>query len=187
MPCSCVELEDQDGQGQCKCVHYRHHFPDCACEKGSVSDHSPGPVESYEVLVRTVFQDDVVDPDGRPKPSYFRRDPDSRGFSVDRMRIADPQSLVTNKKADHRYNGYLGFVATSGGDVRALVSGDGTRLFCLYDTATAKNKAHADICQNLHLEPGTKNRKRLMMEFAWQLRHAFGLLLSLPPAQSTNQ
>ena len=77
------------------------------------------------------------------------------------------------------------FVATSGGDVRALVSEDGTRLFCLYDTATSKNNAHADICQNLLLEPGTKNRKRLMMEFAWQLRFAFGLLLTLPPAQST--
>ena len=187
MPCSCIELEIQHGQGQCKCVHYRNQFPDCACEQGSVSEHSPGPVDNGEVLVRTLFRDDVVDADGRPKPSYFRRDPAARGFSVDRMCIVDPQALMTNKKADPRYNGYLGFVATSGRDVRALVTSDGTRLYCLYDTATAENNAHADICQNLHLEPGTKNRKRLMMEFAWQLRHSFGLLLSLPPAQSTIQ
>ena len=103
------------------------------------------------------------------------------------MRVVDPQSLVANKKADHRYNGYLGFIAASGRDIRALVSGDGTRLFCLYDTATAENEAHADICQNLYLEPGTKDRRRLMMEFAWHLRHAFGVLLSLPPAQSTRR
>ncbi len=90
-------------------------------------------------------------------------------------------------KADHRFNGYLGFIAARGRDIRALVSGDGTRLFCLYDTATTENEAHADICQNLYLEPGTKNRRKLMMEFAWHLRHAFGLLLSLPPAQSTRQ
>ena len=164
---------------------YRDHFPDCACEQGSVSDHSPGPVEDGEVLIRTIFQDDVVDPDGRPKPSFFRRDPTSRGFSVDRMRIVDPQSLVANKKADRRYTGYLGFIATRGGQVRALRSDDGTRLFCLYDSATADNEAHADICQNVHLGPGTDDRKNRMMEFAWKLRHAFGLLLPQPPAQSS--
>ena len=167
-------------------MHYRDHFPDCACEQGSVSEHSPGPVDD-EVLVRTLFQNALVDDDGRPKPSYFRRDPASRGFSVDRMRVVDPQSLMANKQADHRFTGYLGFIAASGRDIKALVSGDGTRLFCLYDTATAENEAHADICQNLHLEPGTKDRKSLMMEFAWHLRHAFGLLLSSPPAQSTSQ
>lgn len=186
MPCSCVELETQHGQGQCKCVHYRDQFPDCACEQGSVSEHSPGPVDDGEVLVRTVFQDDVVDPDGRPKPSFFRRDPTSRGLSVDRMRFVDPQSLVTNKKADHRYTGYLGFIAVRGGELRALRSEDGTRLFCVYDSATADNEAHADICQNVHLGPGTEDRKNRMMEFAWKLRHAFGLLLSQPPAQSTS-
>lgn len=186
MPCSCVELEIQHGQGQCKCVHYRERFPDCACEQESVSKNSAGPVTDDEVLVRTVFQGHWVDSDGRPKPSFFRHDPTSRGFSVDRMRIVDPHALVANKKADHRYSGYLGFVATCGGDVRALRSDDGTRLFCLYDSATADNEAHSDICQNVHLGPGTEDRKNRMMEFAWRLRHAFGLLLSHPPAQSTS-
>ena len=166
---------------------YRDYFPDCACEEGSVSEHSPGPVESDEVLVRTLFQDDVVDAEGRPKPSYFRRDPTSRGFSVDRMRVVDPQTLMANKRADHRYSGYLGFLAARSGDVRALRSDDGTRLFCLYDSATSDNKAHSDICQNVYFGPGVENRKNRMMEFAWQLRHAFGLLLSQPPAQSTSQ
>lgn len=188
MPCSsCIELESRHGQCKCKCVYYRDHFPDCACEQGSVSEHSPGPVDDDEVLVRTLFQDNVVDADGCPKPSYFRRGPTSRGFSVDRMRVVDPHSLVANKKADSRYSGYLGFIAVCGGDVRSLRSDDGTRLFCLYDSATAENKAHSDICQNVNLGPGTEDRKNRMMEFAWQLRHAFGLLLPQPPAQSTSQ
>ena len=110
MPCSCIDLESQHGHGQCKCSHYRQHFPDCACEGESVSHHSPGLVEDDEVLVRTVFREGVVDSDGRPKPSYFRRDPESRGFSVDRMRIVNPQSLAMSKKADSRYNGYVGFI-----------------------------------------------------------------------------
>ena len=187
MPCSCVELEIRHGQGQCKCVHYRDDFPDCACEQGSVSEHSPGPVDDDEILVRTLFRGDQVDEDGRPKQSYFRRDPASRGFSVDRIGVVDPQSLVAKKTVDSRYIGYLGFIAARGRDIRALVSGDGTRLFCLYDTATTGNEAHADICQNLYLEPGTKNRKSLMMEYAWRLRNAFGPLLSSPPEQSTSQ
>ena len=187
MPCSCAELEIQHGQGQCKCVHYRDHFPDCACEQGSVSDYSPGPVEDDEVLVRTIFQDSVVDSEGRPKPSFFRHDPTSRGFSVDRLRVVDRQALVANKKEDHRYTGYLRFIVAHGRDVRALRSDEDSRLFCIYDSATADNEAHADICQNVHLDPGTKDRKKRMMEFAWKLRHAFGLLLSQPPAQSTSQ
>ena len=186
MPCSCVELEIQHGQGQCKCVHYRDHFPDCACEQGSVSEHSPKPVGDDEVLVRTLFQDHMVDDEGRLKPIYFRQDPESRGFSVDRMRVVDPQSFVAKKKADHRFNGYLGFMVARGRDIRALLSGDGTRLFCLYDTATSENEAHADICQNLVHERGIPDRKSLMKKLTRRLHYAFGPVLSLPPDQSTS-
>ena len=183
VPCSCVELEIQHGQGQCKCVQYRNHFPNCACERGSVSQHSPGPVEDHELLVRTVFREKFVDSDGRLIPSYFRKDPGARGFSVDRMRFVDPVSLVNSKKLDYRYEGYLGFIAARAGDVRALVSDDGTRLFCLYDSATADNNAHSDLCQNVYLKKGVENRSSRMLEIARKLRSSFGPLLPLPPAQ----
>ncbi len=151
----------------------------------SVSEHSPGPIEDGEIPVRTMFRDRGVGHDGRPKPSYFRKNPNTRGFSVDRMRVTDPESLLVNKKADARYNGYLRFIVTRSTSVRTLQNSEGLRLFCIYDSATAQNRAHADICQNVHLEPGTKNRKKLMMEFAWQLRESFSGAHSVPPAQPT--
>lgn len=36
MSCPCKELERQQGDGDCKCVHYRQQFPDCHCEGCSV-------------------------------------------------------------------------------------------------------------------------------------------------------
>ena len=131
--------------------------------------------------MRTIFRDQVIDTNGRPKPSYFRADPPTRGFSVDRMRITDLESLVVSKKADARYNGYLRFVKAYCRDVRALETNEAKRLFCVYDSATAENNAHADICQNLYLDPGTPNRKHRMMEIAWQLKMTFGLSQPLPP------
>ena len=186
MPCSCIELETKYGQGDCKCARYREHFPDCACEQESVSEHSPGPVDDREVLVRTLFSDQQIDRDGRPKPSYFRPDPATRGFSVDRMLLASPESLASSKEADARYNGYLRFIATRSKDVRALALDDRKRLFCVYDSATAENNAHADICQNVYVEPGAQDRKRRMMEIAWQLRHAFHPPQPVPPTSLTS-
>lgn len=37
MSCSCIELETRHGQGDCKCARYREEFPNCACERESVS------------------------------------------------------------------------------------------------------------------------------------------------------
>ena len=181
MSCSCIEMETQYGQGSCKCARYRENFPDCACEHESVSEHSPGPVADNEVLVRTLFREQQIDQDGRLKPVYFRREPETRGFSVDRVILRGPECLKSSKRADARYNGYLKFIATCSKDIRGLLEG-GKRLFCVYDSATDENNAHADICQNVHIERGAPNRKRRMMEITWQLRSAFRSSQATPPA-----
>ena len=62
-------------------------FPDCACENESVSKYSPGTVVDSEILVRTLFRGQQIGPDGRLKPAYFRPDPATRGFSVDRVTL----------------------------------------------------------------------------------------------------
>lgn len=180
MSCRCIELETQYGQGDCKCAHYREEFPECACEHESVSEHSPGPVADSEILVRTLFREQHVGQDGHLKPLYFRPEPATRGFSVDRVLLVGSDPLKSSKRADARYNGYLKFIATYSKDVRVLLEG-GKRLFCVYDSATATNKAHADICQNVHIKPGAPNRKRRMMEIAWQLRSAFRRPQPVPP------
>ena len=184
MSCSCIELETQYGQGDCKCVRYREEFPDCVCEHESVSAHSPGPVADNEVLVRTLFREQQIDQDGRLKPTYFRPEPATSGFSVDRVLLMGPESLQSNKRADARYNGYLKFIATCSKDVRDFLEG-GKRLFCIYDSGTDENSFHADICQNVHVEPGAQNRKPRMMEIAWQLRSAFRPPQPIPPTSLT--
>lgn len=180
MSCTCLELETRYGQGDCKCIHYREQFPDCECEHQSVSEHSPGLVDGSEVLVRTLFKEKPIDPDGNLKPVFFRLDPEARGFSVDRVLLMGPESLLSSKRADARYNGYLQFIATCTLDVRELLEG-GRRLFCVYDSGTVENSFHADICQNVHVEPGVQNRKSRMMEIAWQLRSAFSPPQPVPP------
>lgn len=184
MSCSCIELETQYGQSDCKCARYREDFPDCACERESVSEYSPHPVTDSEVVVRTIFREQEIDRDGRVKPVHFRREPATRGFSVDRVLLVGSEHLKSSKRADPRYNGYLRFIATYSGDVRELLE-DGQRLFCIYDSATTDNNAHADICQNVHVEPGTENRKLRMMEIAWQLRSVFRPPGVVPPTSLT--
>lgn len=184
MSCRCMELEAQYGQGECKCTHYREKFPDCACERQSVSAYSPGPVADSEVLVRTLFRQQQIDRDGRLKPAYFRRDPQARGFSVDRVLLMGPEALKASKRIHARYNGYLQFIATCAKDLRELLESE-KRLFCIYDSGTVENNFHADICQNLHIEPGAQHRKARMMEIAWHLRSAFRAPQPVPPTSLT--
>ena len=184
MSCSCMELEAQYGQDNCKCARYREKFPDCACERESVSEHSPGLVTDSEVLVRTLFRQEDIDQDGRLKPAYFRRDPEARGFSVDRVLPMGPELLKSSKCADARYNGYLQFIAARAKDLRDLLEQE-KRLFCVYDSGTAENNFHVDICQNLIVEPGAPNRKMRMLDIAWQLRSTFCAPQPVPPTSLT--
>lgn len=181
MSCSCKELESQYGEVDCKCTRYRETFPDCQCEEESVSSHSPGLVDGGEVLVRTLFAAQAIGHDGRPKPLYFRSDASKGGFSVDRMRHTGVEDLIFAKKQDPRYKGYLRFVSAICKVIRELRHEDGRRLFCVYDSATKENGAHADICQNVYFRAGTEKRKQRMMEIAWQLRHAFSKAQPIPP------
>ena len=181
MSCGCMELEAKHGQGDCKCVHYRESFPGCDCEKRSVSQHSPGVVENDEMLVRTIFKERMLDPEGRLKPVYFRRDLERRGFSVDRISHIEAKELKSSKRTDPRYEGHLKFISAVSENLRNLMDENGTRLYCIYDTATAENRAHADICQNLVLQPGTGDRKKLMMDMSWQLSYAFEKPQREPP------
>ena len=135
--------------------------------------------DDSEILVRTIFIERLIDPDGHLKPAYFRPEPEARGFSVDRV-LMGPEPLMSSKRTEARYSGYLQFIATCAMDIRGLLKG-GKRLFCVYDSGTVENRFHADICQNVHVEPGVENRKALMMEIAWQLRSVFSPAQPAPP------
>ena len=134
--------------------------------------------------MRTLFREHHIGPDGHVKPAYFRPEPATKGFSVDRVLLMGPEPLKSSKCTDARYNGYLQFIATYTKDVRELRKG-GKRLFCVYDSGIAENIFHADICQNLDIEPGAQNRKSRMMAIAWQLRSAFRSPRRVPPTSIT--
>ena len=180
MSCTCQELEDRFQDEGCKCKQYREHFPDCQCESESVSPHSPGIVTGDEVLVRTLFNEKHLGPDKVPTPLYFRNTIRDRGFSVDRIRQADENQLLSQKKLSPQYSGYLRFVTASCGDVRELMHEDGRRLFCVYDSAQPNNSAHADICRNVYVEANVPDRKKKMMSVAENLRSIFRNSISLP-------
>lgn len=179
MSCSCMELEARYGQSGCKCTHYRENFPDCLCERESVSKHSPGPVNDNEILIRTLFKAQEVNEDGGLVPTYFRPDPERRGFSVDRIQHSNSESIKSSKQKDPRFNGFLEFVSARTKDIRCLQQNE-QRLFCVYDSATSSNNAHADICQNLVLPPETSHRKYRMLKIAWYLKSVFDTPHSSP-------
>jgi len=78
----------------------------------------------------------------------------------------------------------LQFIATCANDLKELLERE-KRLFCVYDSGTVKNNFHADICQNLYIQPGVPNRKARMMDIAWQLRSTFRAPQRVPPTSLT--
>ena len=90
----------------------------------------------------------------------------------------------SGERADARFDGYLKVIATRSRDIRGLLRG-GKRLFRSCDSATAENRAHADICQNLYVKRVAESRKCRMMEIAWQLRSPFRPPQTVPPTSLT--
>ena len=175
MTCGCRELEDQHGGGECKCAHYSERFPDCMCERKSVSEHSPGIVCNDEVLVRAIFNLNWINrKTERLNDSYFRNDKGARrGWSVNRTSYIDTDKLRDRMMTDEKYKGYLGFISVECGRVRALTHDD-QRLFCIYDTAIQEDPSHADICQAVFIPKGTENRKHKMLRISRRLQDEFG-------------
>lgn len=168
MSCLCKELERQHGGGNCKCVHYRERFPDCECEKCSVSDYSPGTAGDEEVLIRTLYSPFQINSEtGHVDPVHFRQDALRRGLSVNRKRHTTEAELrakieakiVRDIQDGKRRDRFYKVVTARCGDIRSLVDEDGRRQFCVYDTANRDDRSHADVCQTVDPPPGTTNRK----------------------------
>ena len=182
MICQCKELERKYRDSGCKCIHYREEYPGCGCEKCSVSDHSPGLVQNHELLIRTVYSPVQINQEtGQVDPAFFRQDALKRGLSINRkhhVSEADLRKKIEDKIARDRNEGkerdeFYRVVAARCGDVRRLVSEDGERLFCVYDTAYEEDISHADICQALDPPPGTPDRKMLSKKMSSRLFDVF--------------
>lgn len=169
MTCSCKELERNHGQGPCKCVHYRETFPDCECERATVSDFSPGPVRNDEILIRTLYSSIHINNQTHEVDPAAFSDVLKRGLSVDRksyisqrkLEIKAQKKIEQDLEAGKTRRAFLGVTVANCSDIRSLLERDTNRSFCVYDTATEDNCAHADICQAFVHLPGTEKRKVL--------------------------
>ena len=182
MTCRCKELERKYRDSDCKCIHYRKEYPGCECEKYSVSDHSPGLVQNDELLIRTVYSPIQINQEtGQVDPAFFRNDALKRGLSINRkhhVSEADLRRKIECKIARDRSEGkkrddFYRVVTARCSAVRRLVSDDGERLFCVYDTASEEDISHADICQALDPPPGTPDRRVLSKKMSSRLFDVF--------------
>lgn len=182
MSCPCKEIERRYGGSDCKCVHYRDLFPNCECENGSVSDHSPGLVQDDEVLVRVLYSPHYINKEtGEVTPAAFA-DARTRGLSIRRKthisekdhRAKIEEKVAVDQAAGRNNDGFWRVVYTRCTDVRNLkLDNGGGRAFCVYDTATEDDSSHADVCQAFDLPPHTEGRNVLRIKLRSQLFEAF--------------
>lgn len=125
--------------------------PNCACEVEKVSPHSPGPVSDVETVWRLILSPVHYDTEtGKVKELAFA-DASNKGMSVQRLVVLGGEDAI-RAQGIQRAQGKPGqsFECAIGADVRVVraVRGEGGEgRFCVYDTATADDAAHADICQ----------------------------------------
>ena len=181
MTCECKELEREHGQGSCKCVHYRESFPNCECEQVSVNDYSPGPVEDGEILIRTLYSSVHFDKQTNEiRPTAFD-DVRRRGLSVDRKTHIAGRDLVAKTldkiqrdvAAGKRRDDCWGLIVADARSIRLLLAEERNRSFCIYDTATGDNRAHADVCQAFVYPPGAEKRRLRDRALRLQLSRKF--------------
>lgn len=172
----CVETfaqlaADQD-MGKQKAPYIAAAHPGCACETTSVHpQHSPGPVAGGELLIRCIYSPHHIEPEtGLLRPTAFD-DACDKGLSVDRMdhssaaalqqqiaaKLAAPNAIA--KK--HEFKGVAVFRCQDARDI--TYDANGQRSFGVYDTATATDPAHADVCQVKLGERIDQRRARLRL------------------------
>lgn len=144
--------------------------PDCVCEKHSMSYDSPHPINNNEGITRFVFIENHLRRDKKSvKPNFFSHT-DSRGCSIQRESIAEDSELVTFVK---RYreknpdNNWFGVVTGRCQEIRGILTDQGERGYCVYDTGYKLNPSHGEICKTHHIEEADKAelRKHLMEVF----------------------
>ena len=102
------------------------------------------------------------------KPSLFSH-AGTNGMSVTRAERAGKEGLIKQQQTRN----YVGYVDTTCRAVRGITS-DGVRAFCVYDTAQADNRAHADVCQAILRSKSVASqlRRELMLKFGRTPRSA---------------
>lgn len=123
--------------------------PNCICELQTTSPHSPGAIESSEILTRFIFSPvHVRKKIGDVMPSAFSH-ANTSGCSVQRENLATANELTLwlkkylENNTEHRWVGTLNCTSDS---IKAFSLNDSSnRAVGVYDTAECENPAHAEI------------------------------------------
>ena len=148
----------------------------CACEAGSLSEHSPGVVAEEEYLLRIVVDPcQVTDKDGTPRPrSTIFSEAMTCGASCLRERHADADQLdvTVRELLDARprdpagkARGVFGVIRFPAHLARGIVepdppAPDAQRRFCVYDTARPDVTSHADVMFTADRQPGRSKQEK---------------------------
>lgn len=135
--------------------------PKCRCQMISVSPHSPAPIENLEVLVRILVAPQHMGGKGLPKAAALS-DAERNGLSVFRREeTANEQirkvaeGLVARARANTPESrrmkvGVFGVLMLTCGEVRAFKRDDeADPCYCVYDTALADIRGHAEVFQQI--------------------------------------
>lgn len=159
------------------CEKYRQYTEDCICEKQSVSEYSPYPVQDDEYLIRQIYSPIHIDEETGKLTSLAFQDASSKGMSINRKNYISKEKLeqkienklqFDKKRGKERYCSGVAIAKCS--DIRKLVVKKNKierRLFCIYDTARKKDESHADICQAISgKKEGSRARNNLREVFS---------------------
>ena len=144
--------------------------PDCICEKHSMSFDSPHPITDDERIARFVFIENHLRRDKKSvKPNFFSHT-DSKGCSIQRESIGEDVELVTfvkKYKEKNPKNNWFGVVTAKCQEIRGILTDQGKRAYCVYDTGYKFNPSHGEICKTHHIEEADKAelRRHLMKVF----------------------
>lgn len=131
---------------------------------------SPGPVQSYEFVLRTLLDPDHINDDGTLKPAAIAlEDIHKRGWSVDRTGFTSPWRIKLfhyrwkKRKPDIR-RFYVLRIPVS--DIRNIRDGTTNRQeFAVIDTASFLSPAHAEVL----LSTGGSYSKSVLRSFRTKL------------------
>lgn len=166
IPKSCQKCFDRRQEfGDNFWIHLDDSYPECMCEKVTVSKFSPYPVGNSEILVSVVTSKKYIASCGKILPTLF----DQRirnGISTERKGLTTKSNfdLRAEKLVENRVNkSNCGSIELSVASIRAIKY-DGKRAFGVYDTALKENKSHAEIASTTVPPHGTKERKKIRAE-----------------------
>ena len=137
-------------------------FPNCRCEKVSVSEFSPCLIDDHETLLSVVTSKSYISKRGQVEPTLFDNRL-SNGISTDRKQhttLAEYKKRSAQLVKENEKKTDFGSIELAVKSIRSMTH-KGKRVFAVYDTGLEKNPSHAEIVQTEIPSPKTPCRTKI--------------------------